>query len=224
MSRILRRILLLLLLLTSLHLHAQVKDAGLWMSVNVEKKITPAFSAAFSQELRMNENISEVGTIFSDIGLQYKAGKHLKFAAMNRYSKKRRLDDMYDIQWSQYFDVTYKQDLKPLTFNLRMRYQLKNAELLSSDEGASASNLLIPKLTLKYDLARKYEPYFFAEPYYQLNVTPDKMLDQFRFCGGVTFTFNRMHEIDLHYFIQNKYTSKQPYTDYVIGLDYSFTF
>jgi hypothetical protein len=224
MSRIPAWILLLLLFLSSLQGIAQVNDAGLWMSVNLEKKITPVFSAAFSQELRMNENISEAGTIFSDIGLQYKYGKHLKFAAFYRYSKKRRLDDMYDTRWSQYVDMAYRQEVKSFALNLRMRYQLKNSELLSSSEGSATANLLIPKLIVKYDSGRKYKPYVFAEPYYNLSVPTDKVLEQLRFCGGVEYTFNRMHAVDLHYIIQKKYTYNQPYTDYVIGIDYAFTF
>jgi hypothetical protein len=224
MNKIPPRILFFLLLLISFYGYAQVNDAGLWMSVNIEKKITPVLSAAFSQELRMNENITEAGTIFSDLGLQYKTGKHLKFAAMYRYSKKRRLDDSYDTRSSQYIDIAYKQDIKPLILNLRMRYQLKNAELFSPDEGVSSANLLIPKLTIKYDLGLRYEPYVFAEPYYEISAPTDKMLGQFRLCGGVQYTFNRMHSLDLHYFYQKEYTSRQPFTDYVIGLDYSFTF
>lgn len=224
MSRMTAGIVLVLLLLPSLTGLAQVNDAGLWMSVNLEKKITPVFSAAFSQELRMNENISEAGTIFSDIGLQYEYGKHLKFAAFSRYSKKRRLDDMYDTRWSQYVDIAYKQDIKSFALNLRMRYQLKNSELLSASEGTTTTNLLIPKLTVKFDTDRRYKPYVFAEPYYNLGAPYDKVLEQLRFCGGIEYKFNRMHAVDLHYIFQKKYTMKQPYSDYVIGLDYSFTF
>jgi hypothetical protein len=224
MNRMAARFILMQLLLISFCGYAQVNDAGFWMSVNIEKKITPVLSAAFTQELRMNENITEAGTIFSDLGLQYKAGKHLKFAAMYRYSKKRRLDDSYDTRSSQYVDFAYKQDIKPLILNLRMRYQLKNAELFSQDEEVSSANLLIPKLTIKYDLGLRYEPYVFAEPYYEMSATSDKMLGQLRLCGGVEYTFNRMHSLDLHYFYQKEYTSHQPFTDYVIGLDYSFTF
>jgi hypothetical protein len=224
MSRIPVRIVLLSLLLFSLHGHSQINDAGLWLSVNIEKKITPLFSVDFSQEMRMNENISEVGTLFSDLGLQYKAGKHLKFAAMYRYSKKRRLDDTYETRWSQYMDISYKQDFDPLAINLRMRYQLKNAELFTSSEATSTANLLIPKLTLKYDLGRKYEPYLFAEPYCQMGTSFELTTEQLRFCAGIEYAFNRMHAVDLHYIFQKKYTLKQPYSDYVIGLDYIFTF
>jgi hypothetical protein len=211
MSRIPASVFLSLFLITSISGIAQVKDAGLWMSVSVEKKVTPLFSAVFSEELRMVENMSEAGTIFSDIGLQYKAGKHLKFAAMYRYSKKRLPDDSYDTRWSQYIDIAYKQDIK-------------NSELLSSSEGTSAANLLIPKLTIKFDTGKSYKPYVFAEPYYNLSAPSDKVLEQLRFCAGVEYTFNRMHALDLHYIIQDKYTSNQPSADFVIGIDYAFTF
>jgi hypothetical protein len=224
MSRISVWVVLLFLSLTSSPVSAQVNDAGLWMSLNLEKKINPVFSATFSQEVRLYENISEVGTIFSDLGLQYKSGKHFKFAAAYRYSKKRRIDDTYDTRSGQYFDIAYRQDVKSFNLNLRMRYQLKNAELLSSAEGSSAANLLVPKVTIKYDPDGKYKPYVFAEPYYWLDVPSDKMLEQLRFCGGVEYTFNRMHAVDLHYIFQKEYTSNQPYNDYVIGIDYSFTF
>jgi hypothetical protein len=224
MSRIPATVFLSLFLMTSISGIAQEKDAGLWLSVNVEKKVTPLFSAVFSEELRMDENISEAGTIFSDIGLQYKTGKHLKFAAMYRYSKKRRPDDSYETRWSQYIDIAYKQDIKPVTLNLRVRYQTKNSELFQASESGTLANLLIPKLTLKYDPDRKYEPYIFAEPYFQLTNSSNDVLEQLRFGAGVEYTFNRMHALDIHYIIQKKFTSQQSYADYIIGVDYLFTF
>ena len=203
---------------------AQVKDAGLWLSLNVEKKITPVLSACFTEEVRMNENITEVGTIFSDIGLFYHVGKRLKAGGGYRFSNKRNIDDSYDNRHRYYFDLGYREKLKPVTILLRTRYQSEYNNIYSSEKGSVPTNHARVKLTLKYDLPKKFEPYLYAESFFWLNNPLYGPFDQIRVCGGVEYTFNRMHMIDVFYLFQKEYNVIHPETDYVTGVSYYFTF
>ena len=93
MSKTAGPVLLILLVVAGISGFAQVQDAGLWMSVNIEKKITPALSACFTEEMRMNENITEVGAVLSEIGMMMKFGKHFRAGVSYRYTRQRRVDD-----------------------------------------------------------------------------------------------------------------------------------
>ena len=115
--------LILFLVFSGLISFPQEKDAGLWLSVNLEKKITPALFVTFTEEVRMNENITEVGTIFSDLGLGYKFGKRFRTSANFRFINKRSLDDSYDNRVRYYFDFVYRERFKPLVIQFRVRVQ-----------------------------------------------------------------------------------------------------
>lgn len=216
--------LFLCMILPSRNLFSQVNDAGLWLSVNVEKKITPVFSAFFTEEVRMNENISEIGTVFSDLGLYYKIGKRFKLSASYRFSQKRRLDDSYDSRHGYYFDFGYKEKIKPVAVLVRLRYQSQYTDILSSEKGDVPKSHAVLKITLKYENAGRFTPYVYAEPYFRINNTLYSPFDQLRICGGVEYALNRMHAIDVHYLFNKEYNVKHPETDFVIGLGYYFTF
>jgi hypothetical protein len=224
MSKHLKRFLFLYLIISGLLVFGQVQDAGLWLSANVEEKITPAFSACFTEEVRMNENITEVGTLYSDIGLKYSFGARFKVGGSYRFSKKRLLDDTYENLSSWYMDFYYKEKIKPISLGVRLRYQSRYNEAFSTEYGVIGKSHMRLKMTLKYDLDKRFEPYIYAEPFFTLNNTVYSPFDQLRVCAGIEYTFNRMHMIDLHYLICKEYNVKHPQTDYVIGLSYYLTF
>ncbi|MBL0072094.1 MAG: DUF2490 domain-containing protein [Bacteroidetes bacterium] len=88
---------------------AQVNDAGLWTSINLEKKITKKIAVDLSQEFRFNENISELGSFFTEISAQYKLHKNLSIGAGYRFINKRELDDSYEKRHRMLFDLNAKE-------------------------------------------------------------------------------------------------------------------
>ena len=213
-----------LLILVGNSLHAQVNDAQLWLSVNLEKKITPALAIGFSQELRLNENMTEAGTIFSDLGLSYRFNKRFKAGASYRFTLKRQLDDTYERKNSWYLEGFYREKLSPVSMVLRLRYQSRYAEASTSEKAGIPENHLRTKLTIKYDLKKKFEPYLYGEAFFQTCTTASQSFDQLRLCAGIEYSFNRKHMIDLHYLFCKEYHVKHPETDYVVGVSYYFTF
>ena len=217
-------LLLLFLVLIGTRLHSQVNDAQLWLSVNIEKKLSPALTVAFTEEMRMNENMTEAGTIFSDLGISYRFFKRFKLGASYRFSLKRRPDDTYKQFNSWYVDASCREKFKPVTLVLRLRYQSRYAEAFTFDNTGLPKNHFRVKLTAKYDLHQKFEPYLCAETYFRTGVPASQSFDQLRLCAGIEYSFNRMHMIDLHYLICREYNVANPETDYVIGVGYYFTF
>jgi hypothetical protein len=224
MNNCLKYILLLLFICLGFRSSGQVNDAGMWLDLNLEKKITPVLSACFTEEIRLNENITEVGLLYSDLGLSYKFGNKFKLGANYRFTKKKRLDDTYQNFHSWYFDASYREKLKPVNMILRLRYQSKYTESFTWEDGVVAKSHIRTKLTLKYDLNEKFEPYAYGEAFFRLNDPVYYPFDQLRLCAGVEYTFNRMHKIDLYYLICKEYNVKHPETDFVIGVSYSVTF
>jgi len=217
-------LLFILLLFAGAELRAQVNDAQLWLSVNLEKKITQSFSVAFSEELRLNENITEAGTIFSDLGVSYRFNKRFRAGVSGRYTLKRRLDDTYEQRFSWYAEGFYREKLKPVSMIFRLRYQSRYDEAGTSEKAAIPEDHLRTKLTLKIDLKKKFEPYIYGEAFFNIQEPASRSFDQLRLCAGIEYTFSRRHMVDLHYLISREYQVKNPETDYVIGASYYFTF
>lgn len=224
MNKALRFFLLVFVMMQGILSYAQVNDAGLWMGLNAEKKLSRAFSVTLSEELRMNENVSEVGSIISDVGLAYKVNKWVKVSVNYRFSNKRRLDDSYSNRHRYYFDLTLKEKFKPVVLSLRTRYQSQYADIHSSSDGKTPKNVLREKLTVKLDLNKKYSPYVYAESYTSVNDPDYNSIKNMRYCGGVEYAINRMHSLDLFYLYQKEYNVKNPQSDYVVGIGYFFSF
>src|SRR5687768_11202671 len=66
-------------------LPAQQNDAGLWGSINLEKKLTKKWSLHFSEELRLNENFSELGTAYTELTGEYRINKILSVSGGYRF-------------------------------------------------------------------------------------------------------------------------------------------
>ena len=216
-------ILILFLTFSGVIAFSQVNDAGLWLSANIENKITPALSFTFSEELRMNENITEAGSVFSDFGLAYKFGTRFRISANCRFTNKRRVDDSYDNRFRYYFDFTYREKVNPLIFLLRVRVQSQYTDIYRSPDGKIPDNFARTKLTIKLDLNLKIVPYIYGESFFHMNDPERILFKAFRYCAGMEYSFDRLHKVDLYYMIQKEYNVVNPETYFIIGLGYYFT-
>ena len=200
----------------------QTKDAGMWFTLNVQKKFTQALSVNFTQEVRMLENISEASTVFSDLGFEYKLNKHFKLSGNYRRVYDRRIDDNYQSRNRFYFDVSCRKKLKPFFLIVRERAQ---AEFTGRNTGKKIDpeNYSRTKVTLKLDLNKKYTPYIYSEVFNPLNNPTASFIDKTRHCAGIEYQLNARNIIDLNYMVENKF-KKERETAFVIGVGYSFVF
>lgn len=208
------------ILLSSFSLTAQVNDAGLWINLDVEKKITQKFSAEISHALRYNENISELGTSLSEIGLSYKIIKPLTFGGAYRFSQKKRVDDFYSNRHRYSFNITYKIKVNQFKISFREQFQSSYKDIGISADGGIAKNHLRSKITLAYDLEKKYTPYISYEMYYEIG----EYIDNTRYKAGVEYEINKFHTVEISYMIDKEMNVNKPWTNYVIGLGYKLTF
>ncbi|HNX06979.1 MAG TPA: DUF2490 domain-containing protein [Bacteroidales bacterium] len=211
---------LMLVFLFSMDSNGQTQDANLWMNVTFEKKITPKFSFSVSQEFRMNENISELGSFFTDLGFEYKITKIIRFSANYRFANKRRLDDSYSIRHRYYFDLTFRKKFSPVIISFRTRFQSQYADVFSSNDGIVPKNTIRNKLTIKYDQGKKLQPYIAAEIYSPLKQPYDVFIRKTRYSAGLEYEINRMHTLDFYYLFQKEYHVKNPVSDHVLGIGY----
>ena len=201
--------------------NGQNKDAGLWTSLNFEAKLVKKLSFNLSQEFRFNENITELGTLFTDAGLEYKLNKHFRVAADYRFIKKRSVDNFYIARHRLYADLKYEIKFKPIQMQIRTRLS-NSAEFSRSSEGGDLEYYLRNKLSLKWDLEKPFTPYFSVELFSPLNYPRYSVFDNIRSVAGIEYDFSKHHKIDVFYMIQKEMNVSDPETDFVVGLGYFY--
>ncbi|HNR20939.1 MAG TPA: DUF2490 domain-containing protein [Bacteroidia bacterium] len=213
-----------LLFFFSLPALAQVKDAGLWLNFAVERKITQKVTMELSQELRLNENISELATAFTEIGGEYKFNKRFSAGLYYRYIQRRQLNDYYLNSHRWFVDVSYKRKIKKISLTLRQRLQSQVRALETSSESKVPEYYMRTKLTCKLDLDKKYTPFVSGEIFYPVFNGEDLFIDNHRFSVGCDYEFNKRHSVTLFYMINSEVNVNDPWTDYISGASYKYSF
>lgn len=203
-------------------LKGQVKDAGLWTTISFEAKLIKKTSLNISQEFRFNENITELGTAYTDAGLSYKLNKHFQIAASYRFTQKRTSENYYSFRHRIYIDLKYEKKIKPFQVQFRSRFQDQYADKGRASDGGVPEFYLRNKLGLKWDLNKPYTPYISVELFSPLNYPRDNAFDNIRTSAGLDYSFSKHHKIDIYYLIQKEVNVNKPKTDFVFGLGYTY--
>ena len=201
---------------------SQVKDAGLWTSAGFEIKVVKKLTASISEEVRFNENISEVGMIITDFGITYKYNKYFQFALGYRYSQKRKVEDYYSVRHRFNVDIRYEKKIKPFQIQYRIRFQDQYSDIGHASDGGIPEYSLRNKLVLSLDMDKSYSPYISLELFSPLNYPRFSALNEIRTTAGVEYKFSKHHKMDLFYMIQKEVNVSNPETVFVIGLGYFY--
>jgi hypothetical protein len=201
---------------------SQNKDAQLWTSVSAEAKIVKKLTANVAQEVRLNENITEVGTIYTDLGLEYKVNKHFQFSLNYRFVEKRRSDDYYSFRTRIYIDLKYDKKIKPFQIHFRSRIQNELADIGRAADGGIPEYYLRNKLTVKLDKWKKLSPFVSVELFSPLEDEYKGLFDEIRSSAGIDYDLSKHHKVELFYMIQQEMNVSRPETDFVLGLGYAF--
>ena len=201
---------------------AQTYDAGLWTSVAIEKKLSKQFTIGIAEEVRLNENITQVGTIQTDLGFDFKPVKNLSFGFYYRFSQKRQEDGFYTPRHRGYVNAAFKHSANKFTLGLRERFQRQYTGINRSETGNVPDDYLRNKLTLQYEAAEKIAPYVSGETFHPLN-TDKPFLDNVRVAAGVEYAFDKRSALDVYYMVNRELNAKDPVTDYVVGVGYKLS-
>ncbi len=212
----------LLSILLCTPIFGQYKDAGLWTSVNFEARVVKKLSFNLAEEVRFNENITEAGVIFTDVGLSYKINKHFQIAGNYRFTQRRKTDDYYSFRHRFYVDFKYEKKIKPFQFQIRSRVQDEYADIGRALDGGVPEYYWRNKLTLKWDLDKPFMPYFSLELFSLLNYPRSYAFGGMRASAGVEYSLSKHHKLDAYYMIQKELNTSNPETDFVIGVGYAY--
>ncbi len=203
------------------------KDAGLWTTINIEKKINKKFGIFLTEEYRVRENFTRTNLFYTDLGGYIKPFSFLKVSLAYRSIEKFQIDNSISFRHRAMLDISLKKKFGSFDLSYRQRIQSEVRNVYSSDIGSIPEWYSRNKFAVKYDLDKPITPYLAVEFRYQINnprsVESNKQWHRNRYFAGINYKRNDKNSFGLYYMIQQEFNVSAPQDLYIIGLEYSLS-
>lgn len=196
----------------------QFKDAGLWSSVSLEYKPNKQMELSLAPEFRLNENLSQVNSWFSDFGVQYKLPNNLNIQAVYRVGYRSPMLEP-ELRQRLQFGVGYKFEMNDWSLSLVSRYQAA-LRLMTDDGDPDLISTWRNKVSMKYAGFKKWELGSAFEIFNSQSDEHTLDLTDWRWTCSVEYKINKRNFISFGYLIQKNLVSKVPELDYIGLLSY----
>lgn len=193
--------------------YAQEKDFQTWTSAEIDKKISKKFKLQLSQELRLKNNSTQLGSTFTDAGVKYKVLKKLDAGIYYRFIITKDA-----VAHRPYLDVSYDLEQGRWTIEPRLRFQHQ----VQRDQ--PAEDYIRPKLSINYLVVKHWEPYVSGEFFYHAFYNEGNEFDQYRLSAGIDYSFTKEHSIKVFYLFSQELNVNNALQRHVAGLSYKYDF
>lgn len=212
---------------------AQTDNFGVWTSVEANKKLKK-FEFNGELELRMRDNLQNVGRISAKTGIEYAIFKPIKIGVAYRYMY------FYDAKYSDLQPrnqiITYlqgKQKVGRFSFTLRERFQYttKDESDRIKKSGKIDTYRINPewiwrnRLKINYNIPKsKFSPEFSIESFYQLNNPDGNVFEELRYILGCEYEINKKQSIELFGVYDKEINVTDPEEKFAVGIGYVYAF
>lgn len=227
MNRSYKYILIFILIFSGSKFSAQEfeDDAALWLSVNLKKRLNDKFDVHFTHTSRITNNISEYGMGYGYIGLSYYYNKNIKLSGDYVLRQKRNLDGSYSTRHRGYLALILKKEFGQFTIAYRNRMQVEYADIYSSERGLIPKFYDRNKLSLSYDINKRFTASVSEELYYPLYQAKYKGFDCSRSTIGLLYNFSKKSNVEFSFIYFYELNAFNRTTrDFVYRITYSFEF
>lgn len=137
----------------------------------------------------MSNDFRELGFVFFDGGIKYRANKMISFNSNYRFLLKKNLNNFYDNRHLIYLDIDLSKSIHRWAISGTIRTQ---TEFYDRFYNGSRSPLVYnrSKINLKYRRNYFVHPFTELEIFCPVNHPTRRSIDQFRFSIGSTYTLN----------------------------------
>ncbi len=207
---------LLLLLCASSAFPQNNKDAVLWSTIGIEKKINERLSADFEQQFRFIENYSYLNNAFSELSVSYKITKEFKVSGSFRLSN--RFDERLGYYMRNRFNIDASYRLKINKISLSFRTRLQN----TFDSRGDRSNAFYNrnKIAIGYNLNNFINPSVFTDLYSPLNLGSDAagVIDRYRLGISNDLKASKKITVSTAFIFQKEVGVSNPQNDYILSV------
>lgn len=197
------------------------EDFMIWSGFSLKKDIAPRTSIGLRQEVRLEENASQVQKAFIDIGLRHKINKYVRVAVHYRNSQNVRKDLSFSSRHRINTDLILQNKWKFIVISYRLRYQMNFKDYFTSENGRIPDQFIRHKVQAEFDLNKRLTPYLASEFFHTVPDFPNVDWVQNRFRIGVDYEITRNNSLSIFYMLRTKQIIETPSTDYILGIRYN---
>ncbi|WP_111707318.1 DUF2490 domain-containing protein [Lutibacter citreus] len=202
-------------------------DLENWSSINLEYKLNKKWSFVLEEQLRLDENISEIGEYFTQLNTEYSLSKKFKIGVGLRYIKENDNEGKiqgYEDHFRFHLETSYKHKIDNFTLKYRLRYQNKNELGVSNSEGDYANQNIRFKTSIEYNFKKwKLDPKISAEIFNHLEKGEENGFSKYRLSIGTDYKLKKIGTFGLFYGFEKELNETIPKTKNIIGLKYTYT-
>jgi hypothetical protein len=179
-------------------------DAAIWTNVYLEKKLSKKLRIHLNQQNRFNNNVTQYGLGYADVGITYIVNKRIKILTDYVFAKRIRLDRSYSNRHQFYVALVLKHTFNRFALSYRNMFQLGGHDLYTSYEGRVPVFYERNKLTLKYELTKRYTFYVAEEIYWPLYQARNKTFNRSRSFAGLFYSFSKKSQLEIYFAYQQQ--------------------
>lgn len=227
MNKLLRYITALLILMSFFSVKGQdyEDDAAIWLNIYLEKKLNDKLDIHLNHKSRLSNNISEYSMGYADVGLTYNFNKNIKLLGDYVYAKRRNMDGSYGNRHQFYLALILKKKIGRWNFSYRNMLQTQVQDIYTSYEGRVPVNYERNKLTIKYEINKRFVAYVAQELYLPFYQVKSKGLDRSRSYAGLFYNLTKKSSVEVYFLYQHELNSyNRTNRDYIYGIGYSREF
>ncbi|MDF1673275.1 MAG: DUF2490 domain-containing protein [Vicingaceae bacterium] len=206
-------IVVILLSITNLGNAQIVSDARLWTAISINKEFDK-FELSFNEEFRLDENMSHIDKVFSELGASYKILKGFDVSFNYRFSRENDYETgNYDLNSRIDLGLSYKHKINDFRISNRLKYQTETANPYENNP-----TYLRNKLTTSYKL-NDIAPFISYEFFYQFN--EESVINRTRISIGSKYKLNKNNSIKMFYIFEDKFNTTRLKHSHIYGINYS---
>ena len=194
-------------------------DAQLWMSAGVRVRPTKRLRLNFDQQLRLDQNLSRVDKVNTDVTLTYKARKWLSLGGGYRFSMRTGDSDALGPSQRLHVQGQVSGDLGPVGVSYRLRFQDSFAW---DNSKLDLEHTLRNRVALNYDTDTMVTPGIAAELFTRLAERQEELLKKIRITVGVRLKPNKKHAVDVFYRMHLPLADPENPVEHIVGLGYEY--
>lgn len=205
-----------------------VSDFELWFKAGAQADLTDQLQIEAEQQIRFDENASEVKTYHTEAAISYALDDHVKLFFVNRFV--RRNDNRGDNQgYESHFRYQAGTQIKHAAgrfrFRHRLLYQHQNELGIKREEGDIAERFLRYRLSTAYKIKNwPYDPRIKIEYFNDLPKEFADTNDQMRFGIGTERNYKRIGQFSFDYLIERSLDLPVVRWSYILVMRYEYRF
>lgn len=207
---------------------SHVQDLELWLKAGVQMELANRLKMDAEEQIRFDENASEVKNYHTEIALSYELTDNIDFLFVNRLIRRNdnRGDNQgYETHYRYQLGTQIKHRAGQFRFRHRLLYQHRNELGLTEGEGDVARRFLRYRFLTEYKIKNwPYDPRIKVEYFNDLPKPFGETNDQVRFGIGTERRHKNIGQFSFDYLLERSLDTRIIEWTYILVFRYEYRF